>query len=295
MDFQLYRHALIFDTETTGLVSAKTELTEYPYITQLSFIVFDLQERKIVRSFNEYIKIPREVEIPPIVIEITKITSEICQTRGIPIELALKEFYQEYMRADVVVSHNLDFDTRIMIGEYFRNRAKIQHECLYWLHLFKHWDAAQLAFSGARELGVMSYMSADPPTVAPEMICTMREGKEICRIWHDGKNGGRFIKQPKLIELHNHYFGRAGEEITFHNALVDTAVCLRCFLQMKYGYDVAATPESGYNELMAPPPPCAAAEHTPQEIAAAEALCNLWSEVVALPIRGMVLRSGKII
>jgi DNA polymerase III epsilon subunit-like protein len=294
MDFQLYRTALIFDTETTGLVYAKTDLDEYPYITQLSFIVFDLEERKITRSFNEYIKIPCEVEIPPKVIEITKITPEICQTRGIPIELALKEFYQEYMRADVVVSHNLDFDTRIMIGEYFRNRAQIQHECLYWLHLFKHWTAADASMSRVRDLDVLCYknLSFEPPT-DKNMFCTMREGKEICRIWHDGKNGGRFIKQPKLVELHNHYFGRAGEEITFHNALVDTAVCLRCFLQMKYGYDVATEPNSGYNELMAPPP--AVATHTREEYEAAEALCELWREAKALPVRNMVLRSGKII
>ena len=48
----------------------------------------------------------------------------------------------------------------------------------------------------------------------------------------EGNNGSRkFKKFPKLAELHEHLFGCVPENL--HNALVDTFVCLRCFLKIR--------------------------------------------------------------
>ena len=61
---------VILDTETTGLIPnrKKDEMppyklefpierlnTEYPFITQLSFLVYDLQTCRIIQKFNSYI------------------------------------------------------------------------------------------------------------------------------------------------------------------------------------------------------------------------------------------------
>ena len=45
---------LIFDTETTGLFLKIINKQEYPFIVQLSFIVFDLNKKEIVFKYNEY-------------------------------------------------------------------------------------------------------------------------------------------------------------------------------------------------------------------------------------------------
>lgn len=48
----------------------------------------------------------------------------------------------------------------------------------------------------------------------------------------------KYKKFPKLSELHEHLFGYVPEDL--HNALVDTMVCLRCFLKIRCGYHMSS-------------------------------------------------------
>ena len=49
---------LVFDTETTGLLPPKNEaLSKYPFIVQLSWIVYDFGTNKIVSINNESINL----------------------------------------------------------------------------------------------------------------------------------------------------------------------------------------------------------------------------------------------
>jgi DNA-directed RNA polymerase subunit H (RpoH/RPB5) len=55
---------LVFDTETTGLIQKSllplqpNHLDSYPYITQLSAVLYDVDNQKVKRVFNTYVKIP---------------------------------------------------------------------------------------------------------------------------------------------------------------------------------------------------------------------------------------------
>jgi len=72
-------YILVFDTETTGLFPKETkDLALCPYITQLSFVVFDIDTQKVVRCYNKYINIPSDVVITPFITELTGVTREKC-------------------------------------------------------------------------------------------------------------------------------------------------------------------------------------------------------------------------
>ena len=78
------RCVLVFDTETTGLINKSLlplqykDLALHPYITQLSAVLYDVDNQKVKKVFNTYVKIPAHVEIPEIVQQITGITREKC-------------------------------------------------------------------------------------------------------------------------------------------------------------------------------------------------------------------------
>ena len=117
--------ALIFDTETTGLPEKNTsikQLDKWPHVIQLSFILIDTSNNKIIMNRNEYVKINKDVVISPISQEITGITSELLDTKGVQIQSLLHEFNRALDICDVIVGHNVSFDKRIMMVEYFRNK-----------------------------------------------------------------------------------------------------------------------------------------------------------------------------
>ena len=53
---------LVFDTETTGLTKVKNpsifDFDKWPYILQLSYILYDTEEKMIDLIYDEIIKIP---------------------------------------------------------------------------------------------------------------------------------------------------------------------------------------------------------------------------------------------
>jgi DNA polymerase III alpha subunit (gram-positive type) len=52
---------LVFDVETTGLISKKNESDQIPYITQLSYMKYNTKKNEIIETFDTYVKIPENV------------------------------------------------------------------------------------------------------------------------------------------------------------------------------------------------------------------------------------------
>jgi hypothetical protein len=210
--------ALIFDTETTGLIpdGYKTTPKDYilerlPYILQLSFIIVDLRSRRIVRTYDAYIKVPDQVQIPEAAHKVHGITKEKLNTCGIPIKKALQDFYNAYMHCNIIVAHNLDFDRRMVELEVLRNSQELPLlDRLFKDEFDKQWSIHQ--------------------------FCTMKASKELCQIpfkestaeyW---KKRGEIYKAPTLSELYQKLFGIV--PINLHNSLADSYICLECFLQL---------------------------------------------------------------
>lgn len=280
---------LVFDTETTGL-------QKDAFIIQLSYVVFELDDlthhnyiKNIFRTsdigeeacssvddiasalsgdfikvVNHYVKI--DIPIPPLITEITGITDQDCQTKGVDIVPVLLEFCQDYLEADYIVAHNLDFDRRMIMQELERN----YHSLLPFLK-------ERMIFCIFNDF----YNRMNNKI----MYCTMREGKEIyaaknvcplpqtapdidsslsLRQHHissltapapvpapasapssspapapapsssltKSNTTRTYIKNPKLIELYECLFPNEIKPRNLHNAIIDTMVCARCFLTL---------------------------------------------------------------
>ena len=85
---------LVFDTETTGLPESRNtsilETSKWPHIVQISWILYDDDERKILVSQDFIIKC--KVDIPESSSKIHGITNECSQQNGVKIEYAMKQF-----------------------------------------------------------------------------------------------------------------------------------------------------------------------------------------------------------
>jgi DNA polymerase III epsilon subunit-like protein len=215
------RMMMVFDVETTGLLPKKVRgstteipIESYPYIIQLSFVVYDLFNKNNVVCYDSYIKIPENVEIPGEVTALTGITKEICNEKGKNIIEALDKFYEAYMMAEVIIGHNIEFDEKMILIELQRNRLAVLEKIPYCFTIFnKVYEKLK---------GVERY-------------CTMRNGTDLCNIMVPSKiEGGNPTKKwPRLKELHEKLFGEAPSGL--HNSMVDVNACLKCYLKMRHG------------------------------------------------------------
>ncbi len=209
---------LVFDTETTGLFPKNndSQKKEYPYITQLSFVVYDVKEKKIVHSYNQYIKQPEDTDYSSQAFKITKITKEMCDN-GVLITDALNEFYKYYMNVKHIVAHNLDFDKQMIE-----------------LEILRHFE--DLKINSAADIWVL-FNSTFNKLWNIETHCSMYMGKYVCKLPNvNSTHKNNNYKLPKLVELHQYLFKKT--PIDLHDAYKDCLVCLKCFVKMKFNYEV---------------------------------------------------------
>jgi len=211
---------LVFDTETTGLPERNALITDHnkwPHVMQLSYIYFDISQNRLIKKVDELIKIPDNVEISEKSIEIHGISREKSVASGIHIKKALNEFNVYLKSADVIVGHNIDFDKKVLMVEFGRN--KIFHN--FYVNRLKK----------------------------PE-YCTMKNSINLCKLTYPAKIDSMDIslniivdpnrpiryKYPKLLELYVHLFDYTPNNL--HDAMVDVLICLRCYCTMAHHYDI---------------------------------------------------------
>ena len=162
---------LIFDTETTGLPrdykGSIYDSDNWPYIVQLSYILFDCTQNKIIRNVDDIIKVKN---IPASSTEIHQITQEMSDTKGISIKEALNRFNKVAKQATRLIAHNIQFDKKLIIVESIRNKI------------------------------------ASVFVNKPSLYCTMKTTVELCKIEKEWSDGTKYFKYPTLSELHHHLF-----------------------------------------------------------------------------------------
>jgi len=209
---------LVFDTETTGLPTERNasilDVDKWPYVVQLSYILYDSDTKQLLKMTDTLIKLPGNVDISPGSEAIHHITRGMCEANGISINDALNGFNKALEQADVVVGHNLSFDKRMLMVESKRLN-KMQ----------------KFTINGIRK---------------PE-YCTMKNSTDWCRIEVTAANGETYNKFPKLSELHYKLFDTLPRGT--HNALADILICLRCYTKMVEAYDYVTDIVSPCREL----------------------------------------------
>lgn len=207
---------LVFDVETTGLFPKnETSMDKLPYVIQLSYAVYNTRKKKIIKTYDAYIDIPKEVEIPEKIVKLTGINRELLQEKGVSIMEAIEELYTEYCNCDVIVAHNLEFDSKCIMLEAKRNRGKFAKEDIdrYIPYMFN-----------AKHSMMMNIM----------MRCTMLMSVDICNIEKENSMG-KYKKYPTLCELYETLFHTTPDGL--HNSMTDVLVCMRCYLKLGHNID----------------------------------------------------------
>jgi DNA polymerase III epsilon subunit-like protein len=222
---------LVFDVETTGLLprmnnySQKVDFNnELPYITQLSYAVYHIPTRQIIKTYNAFINIPQHVIISDKITEITGISREQLNKNGIDIFDALESFYDAFSRCDVAIAHNLEFDGRMIDIETVRNFEKFKKtdDSCQWIfsdHLYK------------KTTDIQKYKMTDI-----ELKCTMKSNVDLCNIQKTNSRG-MYTKYPTLCELYQVLFNETPANL--HNSMMDVLVCLRCYLKKDCGIELS--------------------------------------------------------
>lgn len=150
---------LIFDIETTGLPrrqnGAITDFSNWPYIVQIAWILFDEDSKEIHRA--EYIIKPTDYYIPQSVTNVHGISHEYAVENGKPAHLVLGTFYELLVaNQPIVIGHNVRFDSSITQAEFLRNSfdnvlEPLEHICTMHQSL-KMMEGKNLKFPKLSEL-----------------------------------------------------------------------------------------------------------------------------------------------
>ena len=202
---------LVFDTETTGLPEKNAEIIathKWPYIVQISYILYDTDKNIVLNYVDQIIKLPKKVIISEESENIHKISNEMSRSKGADIKKELNKFNNIISKADIIVGHNILFDKNMITVECLRNKLD-----------------ENLINTGRK----------------PE-FCTMKKSVNICKIIKVANNGDQYYKYPKLLELHEYLFGTIPDGL--HNSMIDVLVCFRCYGMIKYNIDYLEKSES---------------------------------------------------
>lgn len=206
---------LVIDTETTGLPESGKpsiyEVEKWPYIIQLSYILYDTLINECIEKYDQVIKLPGHVEVSLKSYEIHKISKEHSNVYGENILTALHMLNQAIIKADTVVGHNISFDKQVIIVEHIRNQIKSNFP-------------------------------------SKTTFCTMKCYKSFCNIQKYSKNMRSYIKFPTLAELYEVLFHT--HPTNLHNSYNDVLVCLRCYIKKEYNIDVLHHSETYYHEYV---------------------------------------------
>lgn len=196
---------IVFDTETTGLPKSRYAHIQhtwlFPYVVQLSWLVYDTGKNKIEKVEDHIIRLPEHITIPEESMKIHGITNEKMQEEGKLMSVVLKRFLRDLSNSKCIIAHNIEFDKKILDVECFREQYKL----------------------------LSNYRKKE--------FCTMKNSIHTCKILK--KNHEKFkskFKFPKLIELHEKLFESKPNNL--HNALIDILVCFRCFYKLKFEVDI---------------------------------------------------------
>lgn len=219
--------ALVFDVETTGLLRSRStaKLEDCPHVLQLSYAMYDCDNKRLLKTVDSYIKIPENVQIPKEASDVNHITSEMCADGYLMVDV-LKEFYEDYHKSTVLVAHNYQFDSTMLTIEFQR-----------------HW--AELSLYGAHPYALNLFQYTYIKNRKMRHMCTMESSTELCKLAHTKpatsvKKEGKPVtyKWPTLLELNKHLFENDPQPTNLHNSMVDVLVTLKCYIKMEYNHHI---------------------------------------------------------
>lgn len=113
---------LFFDTETTGLPRnydvVSSDTNNWPRLVQLSWLL-TTSKGKILSKGNYIVK-PQGFVIPKVSSDIHGISTQYAISHGTELQVVLKNFIADFVRASKIIGHNIDYDKKIIGAEMHR-------------------------------------------------------------------------------------------------------------------------------------------------------------------------------
>jgi DNA polymerase-3 subunit epsilon len=191
---------LFIDCETTGLAknfkAPATDIDNWPRLVQLAYLLYDEDENSI-ESYSAIIK-PVGFEISADATKIHGIAHERALKDGILLVDALQRLRAAGYRSDLTITHNIDFDSKILLAEVIR----IFGEDAYT-------EVGELIFGKDR------------------CVCTMKKGISVCKLPGKYKD----FKWPKLNELYKVLFQK--DFVGAHDSACDVQAMADCYFEKK--------------------------------------------------------------
>ena len=175
---------LYLDTETNGYGTFRPPTQR---LVQLAWIYNNIPKTYFI---NDVVEIMDTVP--------HNITLEQCEREGVDFNVAFTEFYNDFVKASLVVAHNLEFDIGVL-----KHELKVRNNDMY--NIFKK-HLKQKQFQ-----------------------CTMKDSVEICKLKYSEHSVN--YKFPKLEELCYHYY-KSIPELTPHDALNDCYILKMCHTKL---------------------------------------------------------------
>lgn len=223
---------LVYDTETTGLAPNLKSMPRYdtlniwPYIVQLSYLVYDTDKNTIEHISDSIIKLHESITISEVSTSVHGITKEISQQKGIPILSALNDFIKWVDKCDLIIAHNIEFDRKMIITEIMRLPGE---------------TSPQLKKKKSFNDVITNYK---------KNYCTMMTAKPLCNIKAFTKKDKReYVKFPTLTETCKHLYNF--EPRNMHNSLNDIIICTLCFYKLYFDKNIIQD-NPNFQELIAP-------------------------------------------
>jgi DNA polymerase III subunit epsilon len=183
------KNVLVFDSETTGLpakgANYATDFNQFPHVVQLAWWINGVHKSYIVK--------PDGWEIPEEATKIHGITTEQALLQGVPFAKVADEYIHDCMIADIIIGHNIHFDSSIIKANILR-------------------------------MGMTNYYNdlVEPAMDKSKRICTMMKTIKFVDAKFENGRGGKF---PRLEELYAKLFD---DSFPAHNAHEDVKATLRC-------------------------------------------------------------------
>ena len=179
----------------------------------------ETNEYRIVKEVDAYVKLPANVIIPSFISNLTGITTHMCEQNGKPMSEILFEFCKDYIDCEVIIAHNVSFDSKMILIELSRHCHSI----------------VQMGFVNPHCIFSPIYNVLNHI----EVYCTMMQSISVCNL----KTVKGSPKNPKLNELFSILYPDTPLPDNLHNANVDAWVCYYCYLRLTRA------------ETILPPPP----------------------------------------
>ena len=239
IDFLEGKNVFVFDTETTGLPDRVPGAKWGTSSEYWNYTINEKYERSrivsiawaFVRSFDKvvvgnetiqhYIRYPDGFNDIPTT-HIHGISFETALRQGIPFCDIFENcgLYENLMRVDYIVAHNVNFDVHILLNELYRldtdNATNAIRHILNLLSLGRCICTGELG----KDICKLEYKSKFKPNVS----------NQDTDIKLDTNKKFKRYKMPKLVELYKHFYGCEFEDA--HNAEGDVRALLKCLQKM---------------------------------------------------------------